>query len=98
MLTFVGWSAMETIASLSFWQPTKKMRRANAANEVAVDAFLDGRIGWLQIAEVNDATLQQHDGAALASVDDVLAADSTARRIALGIVESFAHTPGTVSA
>jgi 1-deoxy-D-xylulose 5-phosphate reductoisomerase len=59
---------------------------------------LAGRIGWLQIAEVNDATLQHHDGAALASVDDVLAADSTARRIALGIVESFVHTPGTVSA
>jgi hypothetical protein len=47
---------------------------------------------------VNDATLQHHDGAALASVDDVLAADSTARRIALGIVESFVHAPGTVSA
>ena len=70
----------------------------SAANEVAVDAFLAGRIGWLQIAEVNDATLQHHDGAALVSVDDVLAADSTARRIALGIVESFVHTPGTVSA
>jgi 1-deoxy-D-xylulose-5-phosphate reductoisomerase len=70
----------------------------SAANEVAVDAFLAGRIGWLQIAEVNDATLQHHDGAALASVDDVLAADSMARRIALGIVESFVHTPGTVSA
>lgn len=70
----------------------------SAANEVAVDAFLAGRIGWLQIAEVNDATLQHHDGVALASVDDVLAADHTARRIALGIVESFVHTPGTVSA
>lgn len=68
----------------------------SAANEVAVDAFLAGRIGWLQIAEVNDATLQHHDGVALASVDDVLAADHTARRIALGIVESFVHTPGTV--
>ncbi len=70
----------------------------SAANEVAVDAFLDGRIGWLQIAEVNDATLQQHDGARLVNVDDVLAADGTARRIARGIVNTFAHSAGTVSA
>ena len=70
----------------------------SAANEVAVDAFLAGRISWLQIAEVNDATLQRHDGLALASADDVLAADAQARRIARGIVETFAQTAGTVSA
>ena len=70
----------------------------SAANEVAVDAFLAGRISWLQIAEVNDATLQRHDGLALASAEDVLAADAQARRIARGIVETFAQTAGTVSA
>ena len=70
----------------------------SAANEIAVEAFLDGRISWLQIAEVNDATLQRHDRAPLNSADDVLAADAEARRIARGIVDSFAHAAGTVSA
>jgi 1-deoxy-D-xylulose-5-phosphate reductoisomerase len=70
----------------------------SAANEIAVDAFLAGRISWLQIAEVNDATLQQHDGATLTNVDDVLAADAQARHIARGIVQTFAHAAGTVGA
>jgi 1-deoxy-D-xylulose-5-phosphate reductoisomerase len=70
----------------------------SAANEIAVDAFLAGRISWLQIAEVNDATLQQHDGATLTNVEDVLAADARARHIARGIVQTFAHAAGTVGA
>ena len=70
----------------------------SAANEISVEAFLAGRISWLQIAEVNDATLQQHDGAGLASVDDVLAADARARHIARSIVQTFAHGTGTVGA
>jgi 1-deoxy-D-xylulose-5-phosphate reductoisomerase len=70
----------------------------SAANEIAVDAFLAGRISWLQIAEVNDATLQQHDGATLTNVEDVLAADAQARHIARGIVQTFAHAAGTVGA
>ena len=70
----------------------------SAANEIAVEAFLAGRISWLQIAEVNDATLQQHDGATLTNVDDVLAADARARHIARGIVQTFAHAAGTVGA
>ena len=70
----------------------------SAANEVAVESFLAGRISWLQIAEVNDATLQRHDGHPLRSTEDVLAADAEARRIARDIVESSARVPGTVSA
>ena len=70
----------------------------SAANEIAVDAFLAGRISWLQIAEVNDATLQQHDGATLTNVEDVLAADARARHIARGIVQTFAHAASTVGA
>ena len=70
----------------------------SAANEIAVDAFLAGRISWLQIADVNDATLQRHDGADLRTVDDVLAADAEARRIALDIVKTSSQAPGTVTA
>ena len=70
----------------------------SAANEIAVDAFLSGRIGWQQIAEVNDATLQRHDGAPLHSVDEVLVADATARRIARDIIANSPQPAGTVGA
>jgi 1-deoxy-D-xylulose-5-phosphate reductoisomerase len=54
----------------------------SAANEVAVDAFLAGLISWNQIADVVVATLDAHDGAAPGTVDDVIAADAEARRLA----------------
>jgi 1-deoxy-D-xylulose-5-phosphate reductoisomerase len=57
----------------------------SAANEVAVDAFLGGRIRWAQIAEVCDAVLERHAESAdisSLSVDDVVAADHLARRTA----------------
>jgi 1-deoxy-D-xylulose-5-phosphate reductoisomerase len=52
----------------------------NAANEVAVAAFLDGRIPWLAIAEVAAEALEGHEPARLTSVEDVLAVDAAARR------------------
>jgi len=52
----------------------------NAANEVAVAAFLDGRIPWLSIAEVAAEVLEGHEPARLTSVEDVLAVDAAARR------------------
>ena len=60
----------------------------NAANEVAVAAFLDGRLTWSAIAEVVAATLDGYDapGAATRSVGDVLEADAAARRLAGGVV------------
>ena len=54
----------------------------NAANEVAVEAFLAGRIGWLAIAEVVGETLDAHEATKLVEVEDVLAADAAARRAA----------------
>jgi 1-deoxy-D-xylulose-5-phosphate reductoisomerase len=51
----------------------------NAANEVAVAAFLEGRIPWLSIAAVVRDTLEAHDGAKLGDVEDVLEADRRAR-------------------
>ncbi len=54
----------------------------NAANEVAVGAFLDGALPWLGIAEVVAGVLEQCDGAPLRSVDDVLEADRQARQLA----------------
>jgi 1-deoxy-D-xylulose-5-phosphate reductoisomerase len=52
----------------------------NAANEVAVAAFLDGRMPFLGIAEVVADALAAADGAEARDLDDLLAADSAARR------------------
>lgn len=53
----------------------------NAANEVAVAAFLGNRIGFLDIAAIVDQVLDRLAGRfGLATLDDVLAADAAARR------------------
>jgi 1-deoxy-D-xylulose-5-phosphate reductoisomerase len=55
----------------------------SAANEVAVDAFLAGRITWPMIADTVDAVLQQHPGdARTLRADDIIAADAAARSAA----------------
>jgi len=54
----------------------------SAANEVAVEAFLAGRITWTDIAEVGKATLQRHDARVPTTVEDVIDADHAARRLA----------------
>ncbi len=58
----------------------------NAANEVAVAAFLAGGIGWPGIAAVVAATLAAHEPTKLVEVEDVLAADAAARAVATGVV------------
>ena len=58
----------------------------NAANEVAVDAFLHDRISYLDIARVVDGVLQKSAVGALSSIDEVLDADRQAREIAKEIV------------
>lgn len=54
----------------------------NAANEVAVAAFLDGTIGFLEIAAIVADTLDAYDPGAPDSLDAVLDVDAGARRIA----------------
>ena len=49
----------------------------SAANEVAVEAFLDGRLRWQQIAEVCDAVLSV-TSRCRSTVDDIVAADASA--------------------
>ena len=51
----------------------------NAANEVAVEAFLDGRISWIQISEVIEQSLQNFEQVSLESVADVQEVDSASR-------------------
>ena len=54
----------------------------NAANEVAVGAFLDGNLPFPRITDVIEATLERFAAAPIATLADVLAADATARRLA----------------
>jgi 1-deoxy-D-xylulose-5-phosphate reductoisomerase len=62
----------------------------NAANEIAVAAFLSGRIPWLAIPEVLKAVLARHDGAAATGVDAVIDADGQARREAGRVIDKKA--------
>jgi 1-deoxy-D-xylulose-5-phosphate reductoisomerase len=51
----------------------------NAANEIAVEAFLDGKLGFLQIAQVIEETMNVHQAHALRSLEEVLQADHWGR-------------------
>jgi len=75
----------------------------NAANEVAVEAFLDERIPFGTLPEVNRAVLEAHlrerAGEKLEDLDDVLAADAWARaRAAEHVRERAAGRSGAKSA
>ena len=60
----------------------------NAANEVAVEAFLEGKIGFSDIiAIVGEALSRVEDGDDLV-LDDILSADKEARLIACQMTES----------
>jgi 1-deoxy-D-xylulose-5-phosphate reductoisomerase len=54
----------------------------NAANEVAVAAFLAGRLPFLAIAETVEETLGAVDGAPARDLADLIEADGEARRLA----------------
>ncbi|WP_435950644.1 1-deoxy-D-xylulose-5-phosphate reductoisomerase [Psychrobacter sp. DM8] len=61
----------------------------NAANEIAVNAFLSGQIRLTDIADINERTLAQVAVSALgadADIDDILAIDTLARRHAQSLI------------
>lgn len=51
-----------------------------AADEIAVQQFLDTRIGFREISSVVESVLSEHDGIADPELEDILAADEWARR------------------
>lgn len=59
----------------------------NAANEVAVAAFLGGAISWRSIPDVLSGVLDRHDGAVADSVEAVVDADRRARETASQIID-----------
>ena len=61
----------------------------NAANEVAVQAFLDERIRWTDISEILETVLGDHDGTEADSLEAVMEIDTKARAAAHQAVASY---------
>jgi 1-deoxy-D-xylulose-5-phosphate reductoisomerase len=62
----------------------------NAANEVAVEGFLSGRVGFGGIPVIIKNTMNEHRREDLDGIEAVLKADSWARRRSEELIESFA--------
>jgi 1-deoxy-D-xylulose-5-phosphate reductoisomerase len=60
----------------------------NAANEIAVAAFLDKRIRFTAIAELIERALAAVPGASLTSIEQCVAVDAEARRCAKALVDA----------
>jgi 1-deoxy-D-xylulose-5-phosphate reductoisomerase len=61
----------------------------NAANEIAVSEFLEGRIGFTRIAESIERTMAVHSGHNLHTIEEVLKTDLWARETALEICKEM---------
>ena len=66
----------------------------NAADEVAVGAFLEGRIGFQDIVRVNRTVLDERPGSA-AGIDALLESDARARERAGQLIDATASAPRT---
>jgi len=66
-----------------------------AADEMAVNLFLERRVGFTDIARIVQMTLEQHQGIAHPSMEEILAADAWARNYAASAVKMMgtAETP-----
>ena len=69
----------------------------NAADEIAVEAFLQGRIGFLGIAEVIRETLSRVPVRTPRTIGEILEIDGESRRVARGVVKTRAAA-GAVTA
>ena len=63
----------------------------NAANEVAVASFLDGRLPFLGIADVVERTLASVDAAPAGDLQELVAVDGEARRVASALTRELVH-------
>jgi 1-deoxy-D-xylulose-5-phosphate reductoisomerase len=64
----------------------------NAANEVAVAAFLEQRLPYLQIANVVRETLSAIQSVSASSIEIVLGADAQTRQVAAQLVPALANS------
>lgn len=61
----------------------------NAANEVVVDAFLKGRMGFIQMSDIIEQTMAMVDFVGQPTIDDYIFTDKEARRKALELAEKI---------
>jgi 1-deoxy-D-xylulose-5-phosphate reductoisomerase len=61
----------------------------NAANEIAVQAFLDNKLKFLQISEVIEQCTQKIAFIAQPTIDDYIETDFEARNIAIEIIKNI---------
>lgn len=61
----------------------------NAANEIAVTAFLEGEIRFTDIAVLIEKTMEKTAAVREPSMDDIFSADNEARQVAAGIIKEF---------
>ena len=61
----------------------------NGANEIAVEKFLSGSIGFTQIPQVIERVMLRHDIVESPGFEDVIEADSWSRRKAAGIIDEL---------
>jgi 1-deoxy-D-xylulose-5-phosphate reductoisomerase len=64
----------------------------NAANEVTVEAFLEGRIRWIDIPRVLERVLARHDGTSAESIEVVIEVDRRAREVTRTILATHTDT------
>ena len=75
------------LAYLAMEQGGTRACALNASNEVAVQAFLEEKIGFLDLARINAETMEKTGFIAKPSYEDYVAADAEARRIAASLCE-----------
>lgn len=63
----------------------------NAANEIAVAEFLEGRLGFTQIADTIERTMAAHTAHNISSIDEVLKTDLWGREMAREICREMVH-------
>jgi 1-deoxy-D-xylulose-5-phosphate reductoisomerase len=62
----------------------------NAANEIAVQAFLDGKIGLSEISQINESVMNEHQTQPVSSLEIVQEVDDFARKRAIMSLEKTA--------
>ena len=62
----------------------------NGANEIAVEAFLQGKIHFTQIGQLTEKTLQQDWSSSQKTLEAILETDRFARKTALGFLGDLA--------
>jgi 1-deoxy-D-xylulose-5-phosphate reductoisomerase len=77
------------LAEAALKQGGNAPNRLNAANEVAVSAFLEGRIGFLQIGETVEKVLSRTAGIDGETLEEIVACDGEARAQAADVIKAL---------